>query len=328
MVSRPRIALIALGLLLVASVLLRLCAQSASLAWPQDPVILEIRAHRIAIAATVGAALSLAGLALQALLRNPLASPDLLGLASGAGLGVTCSYFAGHLAGLGSTALYGTTTPAILGSFITLGATYLLAQRRGLLDPVPLILLGVIVSILCSAGTMLLQSLLPDGGLETRRWLLGSLREDAPTLQLWLIAVASVAGLAWLVRTGRAMDAASLGDDEAASVGVRLGALRISLFLIAGLLTAGSVMLAGPVGFVGLVCPHVARLLAGPSHRALAVCSALAGAALVVLADVLVRVVEPSSGRLPIGVLTALLGGPVFILLLRREVRASRAGAM
>jgi iron complex transport system permease protein len=111
-----------------------------------------------------------------------------------------------------------------------------------------------------------------------------------------------------------------MSEDEARSVGVRLGALRTTLFLLAGALSAGSVLLAGPIGFVGLVCPHLGRLLGGPSHRLLVVNSCILGGAVIVLADAGVRLIDLGAGRMPLGVLTALIGGPVFIAMLRREM--------
>jgi iron complex transport system permease protein len=200
----------------------------------------------------------------------------------------------------------------------------LLGQRRGLIEPVSLILVGVVVAVLAGAGVALVQHLLPGQGWSVAaRWTLGSLSDDAPR---WLVAVVgtvtllAIGAAAWL---GPAMDCASLGEDEARSVGLPLARLRLILFAIAGGLTAGSVLLAGPIGFVGLVCPHAVRLLAGPSHRELVVGSALAGAALVVGADTLVRVADLGAGRMPIGILTALVGGPTFLWMLRSRGAAT-----
>ena len=132
-----------------------------------------------------------------------------------------------------------------------------------------------------------------------------------------MLGLALSLSLAW----GPLVDGAAFSDDEAHSMGVPLGRLRLGLFTVSGVMTAACVVLAGPIGFVGLVCPHVVRLLIGPTHRGLAVGSAIAGAAMLVLADVLVEVVVVRTGRLPIGVLTAMIGGPVFLVLLRREMR-------
>jgi len=182
-----------------------------------------------------------------------------------------------------------------------------------------LILVGVIVGVVCGAATIFLGHLMPDGGYAVSRWTIGSLSDDTPRIALLttslLAAVCLTVGLAF----GRAMDVAALGDDEAQTAGVPIARLRLVLFILAGALTANAVVLAGPIGFVGLVCPHIVRLLAGVTHRPLLIGSALAGATLVIGADAAVKSVNLASGRMPIGVITALVGGPVFILLLRRD---------
>lgn len=319
--TRSGKALQALGLLLAAVVLLRLASADSHIAWPGDSQILEIRLNRVYAGLVVGAALGLSGALLQCLLRNPLASPDILGLASGAGLGVMVSFYLGYLAGQGAVPLLGRTGPAVAGSLASLGVVYLLSQRRGAVEPVTLILVGVMVAIVAAAGMQLLQHLSPDRGFEARRWLMGALPDDLDPRTLGLcasIAAVCVVASAFL---GPAMDAASLSDDEAMSVGVPLARLRAAMFVMAGVLAGASVVIAGPVGFVGLVCPHVVRLAAGPGHRALTIGSAMAGAAMVVGADAMVRLIHTEAGRLPIGILTSLVGGPVFIVLLRRELR-------
>jgi iron complex transport system permease protein len=299
-------------------------------AWAQT---LEVRESRVLMGVIVGAGLAVAGTMLQSLLRNPLASPDLLGLASGAGLGVMVVAYIAFKAGMGiggassGVAAGGiswtASTAALVGSMGALAIVFLLGQRRGLLDPVTLVLVGVVVSIMCSSGTLLIKSLLPDQGLAAGRPLLGELRDDAPRGDVWLAGVVTLVGIIVGWAAGRAMDAAALGEDEARSVGVPLGKLRVVLFVTAGALSAAGVVLAGPVGFVGLICPHAVRLLAGPSHRVLVIGAAIAGATLVVLADAVTRIIDLGSGHPPISVLTSLVGGPVLILLLRR----GRAGS-
>lgn len=284
---------------------------------------LDQRVPRAIAAALVGASLALAGTYLQTLLRNPLASPDILGLASGSGLGVMLAAYLAYRAGLGLAAAdsigLGTGSAAIAGALAAMALVYWLSQRRGLLDPVSLVLVGVAVSIMASAGTMLVRHLLPDQGQAAGRLLLGSVR-DATHAELWVVGGVTLVGLAVGLVLSRAMDAATLSEDEARSVGVPLGRVRAALFIASGVLTAGSVLLAGPVGFVGLICPHVVRMLAGPSHRTLVIGSALAGAAMVVGCDALVRAIDLGGGQLPIGVLTSLVGGPVLIVLLRRTM--------
>lgn len=318
----PWIAVSAFAAFAALAVVLRLLASPEGLEWPRDAIEWQLRSGRIASGLVVGAALASAGVFLQALLRNPLAEPAVLGLTGGAGLGVVLWIYSGFLATGAIVQYQAPILPALFGSLGALGVVGALGQRRGLIDPTALILVGVVLSLICGAGVMFVQHLLPDRGVAlASRWVLGAISDDVPLR--WLVGIgamtlASVALGAWL---GPSMDAASLSDDEARSVGVRLGALRAALFLMSGALSAGSVVLAGPIGFVGLVCPHLVRLVAGPGHRTLVVGSALLGAAAIVSADAGVKLIDLGSGRMPIGVLTALVGGPVFIALLRRELR-------
>lgn len=288
-----------------------------------------LRTGRAACAVIVGAALAVGGVILQRLLRNPLASPDVLGCTSGATLGVMVAIFLQHRLGVSgagaSPGALGAITwqggPALAGAMASLAAVYALGQRRGVLDPLGVVLIGVVVSILCGALVMLVQHLMPDVGFSTVRLLVGTLSDEVSRMQMWAVGGVAAACIIAAVWLGPAMDAAALGDDEAASVGVDWGRLRAAMFVLCGVLTACAVVLAGPVGFVGLVAPHAARLALGRASlgRGLVVGSALAGAALVVWADWLVKVVDVGSGRLPLGVVTALVGGPMLVVLVRRR---------
>lgn len=326
--------IVALAAVLAAVFLLRLGtgplidAQGRPLPEPQRAGIMEIRQQRATMAIVVGAGLAVGGVLLQSLLRNPLASPDLLGLASGAGLAVMIW---AYLQGLtGATALAsgvgaaGAGAAALVGSLGTLGLVYLLSQKRGFVDPVTLVLVGVIVSVMCGAATMFVAMLMPDRGFGVARWTIGALDDNVTWGRIATVGGVTLGAIAVGFAAGRAMDAASLSEDEARSVGVPIGGLRLLLFAASGVLTAGAVVLAGPIGFVGLVCPHVVRLLAGPGHRVLVVGSALAGGAMIAGADTVVKAVDLASGRMPIGVLTALVGGPVLIVLLRSESARQR----
>lgn len=306
-----------------AAVAVRLLVGEGGLAWPEASEVLGVRAQRAVAGLIVGGALGLAGVMLQCLLRNPLASPDLLGLASGAGLGVMLAAYAAFLAGaMVPTAIGGGVgAGALIGACAALALIYLLSQRRGLIDPVSLVLVGVVMSLMCGSATVLVQHLMPDRGAAASRWLLGALSDDTSWRQLATIGGLVLICLAYGAAAGPAMDAASLGEDEARSVGVNLGWLRAGLFVSSGVLSACAVVLAGPVGFVGLVCPHVARMVGGPAHRWLTVNAALAGAGLVVLADASVKSISLDAGRLPISVVTSLIGGPFFIWLLRQRQR-------
>lgn len=296
---------------------LRLLVGGGGLAWPESGAILELRMARLITGAAVGAGLGVAGVLLQSLLRNPLAAPDLLGLSAGAGLAVTVwSLATGAAIGVAASGL-----PALAGAMGVLGFVWLLAQRRGLIDPVTMILVGVIVAVLLGSVTMLVRTLLPDQGQSAARWMMGVISDDAsrPVVGGVWVATLVIAGVSvWM---GRLFDAASLGEDEARSSGVPVGTVRAVQLMGAGVLTAGTIVLAGPVGFVGLVCPHAARLLLGPGHRTLIVGAALAGIALVVGADAAVKAFPGPAGRIPVGVVTSLIGGPVFLAMLLRSRR-------
>lgn len=313
----------AFAALLAIAVACRFATAPGTLDAPRDAVEWNLRGLRVVSGAAVGASLALAGVLLQCLLRNPLAEPATLGLTTGAGLGVTLFTYFQFLA-TGAIVRYDSPVlAATTGSLAALAVVGLLARRRTGLDPVSLILTGVVVSLICGAGIVLVQHLLPDRGVAMgARWVMGALSDE--TSWPWALGVLALAAVAAAASSmlASALDAASLGEDEARSVGVPLRALRLGLFLCSGLLTAGAVMLAGPIGFIGLVAPHLARILVGPAHRALAPAAAMLGAALVIAADAAVKLVDLGAGRMPIGVITAIVGGPVFLLLLRNEVAA------
>ena len=318
---RARAAISGLGAALLIGVCLRLVVTRGGFDWPDEFVYFELRLLRVSAAVTIGAALAIAGVLLQSMLRNPLASPFILGLTSGAGLGIVVATYVGFLLHGAVMAHRPPLSAAVVGAFGALGLVYLLSQRRWLVDPAMLILVGVIISVVCGAVTHLLLHLMPDRGLAMyARWVMGDISEEITWDRVALVGALTAIGLIGSVIMGRSLDAAALGEDEARSVGVRLGWVRAGAFGVAGVLTAGTIVLAGPIGFVGLICPHLARSLGGAQHKGLLIGAALAGAALLVLADVAVTMPELAAGRMPIGVLTALLGGPVFIVLLRRGI--------
>lgn len=313
--------LVGLAVLALACALLRLVVGGSRfggtyLGWSDDATVVNLRSLAAGAAAVVGASLGLAGAQLQALLRNPLASPDLLGMSAGAGFGIVlASLLAGGV-------WVAPAIPATLGAVGTLGLVYTVAQRRGQIEPVTLVLIGVIVAVMLAAATLAAQSLMPrETAYSTSRWMLGAISADVRWWEIGACGGLLAGVLALSLWLGPLVDGASFSDDEAHAMGVPLARLRIVLFAASGLLTAACVVLAGPVGFVGLVCPHVVRLLIGPTHRGLAIGATIAGAAMLLLADVLVEVIPVRTGRLPIGVLTALIGGPVFLVLLRGEMR-------
>ncbi|MHC4563469.1 MAG: iron chelate uptake ABC transporter family permease subunit [Planctomycetota bacterium] len=277
-------------------------------------------------AALVGGALAAGGMAMQGLLRNPLAEPYILGVSSGAGVGV--------LLGMAATAWWSlpewASLPALafIGALATCTAVYMLAQRRGRLDPYTLILAGVIVNTF-NGAIMLGVYLYVDMHriADFTHWMMGRL-EDTTKLHLLIMCGACVV-IGWIVLLTQAARAnvLSLGDNVAATSGVAVHRLRLVTFGCVGLMTAAAVSLAGPIGFVGLIVPHLCRFIVGPDQRIGLVASAIVGAVLLVLADSLCRSIGPWIGvsLIPVGILTALVGGPFFVVLLRR--RRERAEA-
>ena len=291
-----------------------------TLQWP-EPAWRGLRIDAAIAGAALGAALAMAGTLLQAALRNPLAAPSLLGVSSGAGLGVMVVLWAGHA--LDMHANQGIVAAgAFVGAMAALLLVLRLGTREGWPDPVTTILAGVIVATMASAGMVLLQGLVPEGLRGAfLTWAMGTV-PDVPEQGLLIgVGVMALVTLGVGSICGPWLDALLLGDDTAASIGAHPGPMRLACLVVAGLLTAGCVSLAGPLAFVGLVAPHAARGLLGPSHRMLIPAAALAGMVLVVGADAIRQAVDLGTGRLPVGVLTTLLGGPAFLLLLRRTVR-------
>jgi iron complex transport system permease protein len=287
------------------------------LAWPAADVA-RYRWTPLLAGAIVGTSLGVSGVLLQALLRNPLASPFILGVSGGAALGVVVAMYIGWVAGATGPWSGGQTVPALIGAIAVLAVVYGLGQRRGWIDPVSLILIGVIVATICGAGIMLFQHLVPHGlRSDLVVWMMGHIPQAAPPTTLVVGGGLSVLGVVAGTALGRRMDAATLSDDEARTVGLALGRLRVELFVLAGALAAAAVAIAGPIGFVGLVAPHAARILLGPRHGPLVLGAALCGVVLIVGADAGRQVISPASGRIPVGVITALVGGPAFIWLLR-----------
>lgn len=305
---------------------------SVEWAWPEAE-IMPLRIGALMSAAVAGASLGLAGLLLQVLLRNPLASPFVLGLSSGAGLGATvAAWAAGALAAgaAGPTSVAAmiaawlpahgavSVVPATVGALGTLGLVLMLGTRRGMIDPVAMVLSGVVIAAICGALTLVLQQAMPPASrADAATWFLGRIPElpDRPVLAVSVVML--VTCTAWALRAGRQLDLASTSDDEARSLGVRLGALRLRMYLASGALAATSVALCGPIAFVGFIAPHLARLLLGARHGPLVGASVCAGALTLVAADAARQAIDLGTGRLPIGVLTALVGGPAFLAVLR-----------
>ncbi len=276
-------------------------------------IVLDLRLPRALLGLAVGAMLGAAGAALQGYLRNPLAEPGVLGASPAAALGaVVALYF-----GLAAAVPLALPALAIGGALAALVPLLWLAGE----SPLGLILAGVAVSALAGAGVALALNLAPNpfALAEIATWLMGSL-EDRSFTHVAIAAPCIAAGLALLLWDGRALDALSLGEDGARALGVDLRAVRLRLLAGTAIGVGGAVAVAGAIGFVGLIVPHLVRPLTDRSPGAVLLPSALAGAALLVAADIGVRLV-PSPSELRLGVVTAFLGVPVFLFYLRRERR-------
>lgn len=290
---------------------------SLGLAWPEARYA-QFRVAALLGSLSVGCALAVSGVLLQALLRNPLASPFVLGLSSGAGLGVALAMFISYHVGV-ALSTFGIVGPAVLGSLVTLLIVFMLGRRDGWLDPLSLILAGIVISAIAGALTLFLQQLAPPAiHAEMARWMFGNIPQNPPLSLLVTVIIVSIIGTVLAYTCGRALDGTMLGDDEARSIGVAIGRIRLLAFTIAGVLAAAAVALAGPIAFVGIIAPHAARMFVGPLHRTLIIMAALIGMIILVGADILSQAIYvQSAGRVPVGIFTALLGGPAFIWLLR-----------
>ena len=284
--------------------------QSGSMA----ATLLELRLTRAAVGFVTGAALSLAGVMMQALLRNPLADPYVLGISGGSAVGALAAL-------LFMCAAWMVDAAAFAGAVVISAILYLLARRdlRGGTaaegGSSMLLLTGVILSSACMAMVSLMLSIAPDSRLRSMIfWMIGDLSGAPLRVLPWVVLAGA---LLFALRSARSMNVMALHAENAATLGVRVGPLRKGLFFMSGLLTASAVTTAGSIGFVGLIVPHAIRFLVGPDHRVLIPAAALAGGAFLVMADTLARtVIAPQ--QLPVGVVTALIGAPVFLYQLHR----------
>ena len=277
--------------------------------------IVRLRAARILLAIVAGAGLSVAGVVFQALLRNPLAEPYVLGVSSGAGVGAALAIILG-LSTLGTWTL---PAMAFAGAVGTIFLVYTLSRSAGGVVPIHTLLLsGVIISATLGSILMFIVSVCPSENLHSVVWwLLGNLQIfDWPLLRV--VSMVVVFGLVVTGLFARQLNVMTLGEEPAAHLGLPVEQTKKLFFLVASLMTAATVAACGLIGFVGLIVPHAVRLVIGPDHRRLVPASALAGAAFLVLGDSFARtVIAPM--EIPIGVVTAFLGGPFFLFLLRRR---------
>lgn len=284
-------------------------------------LILETRVSRLVLGALVGAALAPAGVAFQALLRNPLADPYVLGISGGASVAGTLAIVLGVSGSAGLLGRFALPAWAFLGAAVAVALVFTFGRVRGRLVPNVALLAGVVLNSLAAALIVAIRVFAtPTQMHEALYWLTGTLSSPPERGQLWVLGAYVVLGLAVLFARAVAMNALALGDEAAHTVGVDTERARRAIFLGASLLTGAAVAVAGPIGFVGIVVPHTLRALLGPDHRALLPAAALGGAAFLVVADALARLSFLVAGTEPtVGVLTALVGAPFFLVVLRRR---------
>ena len=283
-------------------------------------ILLGLRLPRLLLAAIVGAALSAGGVAYQAVLRNPLADPFILGVSGGAALGAILSSALGLEAGAGEGAL-GLARPVLAFAGAVAAILALFAVSRGSrrrLSETSVLLTGAIINAFLSAVILFVITVADYTRFQrVFFWLVGSI-EPPPLAPLATTGLLVAAGLAALVLLSGRMNVLSLGDDEARALGIDPHAVRRNTILAASLVTAAAVSMSGLIGFVGLMVPHAARTILGPDHRSLLPASALAGAAFLVAADSVARsLLAPV--EMPVGIITALCGGPFFLYLFNRR---------
>ncbi|GBH29203.1 FecCD family ABC transporter permease [Sphingobium xenophagum] len=278
-------------------------------------IIIDLRLPRMLLGLLVGAMLGLSGAALQGYLRNPLAEPSVLGASNAAALGAVCALY------FGLSALHPLVLPllAITTALVAIAGLFLLAGPSE--SPLTLILAGIAVATLAGAGISLSLNLSPNpfAAMEIMTWLMGSL-ENRSYVHVLVALPCIVVGAALLLADGRTLDALTLGEEGAQALGVNLNAARLRMMLGVAIGVGGAVAVSGAIGFVGLIVPHIVRPLTDRSPSAVLWPSLLGGAVLLTLADIGVRLI-PSVNELKLGVVTAMLGVPVFLIHLMRERR-------
>ncbi len=297
-----------------------LAALAAAADDPRRIIVVEIRLPRTILALAIGAILGLCGAAMQGLLRNPLAEPSLFGAPQAAAFAAVTTLSLG----LNSTLSFGLPIAAILGAFASVALLLAVAGRGASL--LLLILAGLAVSSLAGAGTALAMNLAPNpfAALEIAFWLLGSL-EDRSTQHVLLALPFILAAALLLMAHRQGLRLLTLGEEAAESLGLDVRRLRLIVILAVALGVGASVAVAGAIGFIGLVAPHLMRALIGPDPARLLLPSALCGAALLTAADIAVRVI-PSSSDIKVGVLTAIIGAPFFLYRILGERRLLAGG--
>ena len=273
-----------------------------------ENVVFQIRLPRVAAAALIGAALAVAGVSYQGMFRNPMVSPDILGASTGAGFGAALAILLG-------AGYFGISMSAFVFGLLAVAAAYLVSCMSRTNQTIALILSGMMVSSLFSAGTSYLK-LVADTQQQLPAityWLMGSLSSIKPRDVLFLVIPVTLGLVPLLILSWR-MNLLTLGEEEARSMGVNTRLLRFTVILCATLLTASSVAVSGMIGWVGLVIPHFCRMLFGYDYRRLIPAAALFGASFLIIVDDIARLA--TAGEIPLGILTAFVGAPIFLYLI------------
>ncbi|MCL2607231.1 MAG: iron ABC transporter permease [Methanomassiliicoccaceae archaeon] len=275
-------------------------------------IVFDIRLPRVLCAALVGAALAIAGAALQGLFRNPMASPSVIGISSGAAFGACLAMAFGFSIAAGALAI---PSMAFIFAFITLFLVYFMARTKLGVPVTMLLLSGIAIGAFFSGLVSLLQYIMPEqqlGGVVF--WLMGSLAQCGWN-EFRLILLPILFGSMILVLFSKDLNLLSLGDDQAKNLGVNVERTRVIILCATALVVAGAVSVSGVIGFVGLIVPHIIRMLIGPDHKLLLPMSLVGGAIFLVIVDTVSRMVI--TGGMPVGIITAILGAPFFLYILR-----------
>lgn len=295
--------------------------QTSQLSSEYRLIIFDIRLPRIILSIFVGASLAVAGTSFQALLRNPLADPFVLGVSSGASVGAILALIVEpHLALAPEIAALFTPVGAFLGAVVTVTAVYFLGRREGQIDSPTLLLAGIISASFLSAIIQFFMATLSGSNYRGMSfWMMGELSSPLPPIVNWILRVGFFVAAAVIYTTAADLNLLLAGEKEAMHLGVDVRRVRVVVYIGASLLTGIAVSVSGTIGYVGLLVPHIMRILFGSDHRILLPTAAFGGAIALVIADTLARtVVSPS--ELPVGAVTAVAGAPLFIYLLRRRL--------
>ena len=310
--------ILVLFLILIGVVLLAISKGSVSLTLTEllaqeNRNILYLRLARILMAALAGAGLAVSGIALQAILRNSLAEPYILGTSSGAGLGAILAI----IIGIGASFL---PIVAFIGAILAIVLVYNLAKEGNRVGVQSLILSGVIVSIAFSAIIVFMVSLSSNEALHGMMWWLWGNLQVYDVKHLFIVGAIVIAGIIAIYILAQDLNAISIGEEEAMHLGVNAETVKKVLFVITSMITAGLVSICGIIGFVGLIVPHMMRFVIGPNHKVLIPATCIAAAIFMIICDLFSRTLL-SPLEIPIGVITAVIGAPVFIILLKQKQR-------